>query len=87
MLPLEHPGSKPQNMVAFATANFEPWINVEGLSHEKRQYLTRVLRENDIDVAVLQETHVKEASSPQRDTIHGYDTTDATYHPKYGTAT
>ena len=53
-------------------------INVEGLSHEKCQYLARLLRENDIDVAVLQETHVKEASSPH---------TDATYHPKYGTAT
>ena len=62
-------------------------INVEGLSHEKCQNLTRVLRENDIDVAVLQETHVKEESSPQRYTIHGYDMTDATYHQKYGTAT
>ncbi len=62
-------------------------INVEGLSHEKCQYLTRVLRENDIDVAVLQETHVKEAHSPQRYTIHGYDMTNAAYHPKYGTAT
>ena len=55
--------------------------------YEKCQYLARLLRENDIDVAVLQETHVKEASSPQRYTIHGYDMTDATYHPKYGTAT
>ena len=62
-------------------------INVEGLSHEKCQYLARLLRENDIDVAVLQETHVKEASSPHRYTIHGYDMTDAMYHPKYGTAT
>ena len=62
-------------------------INVEGLSHETCQYLTRVQRENDTDVAVLQETHVKEASSPQRYTIHGYDMIDATYHPKYGTAT
>ena len=62
-------------------------INVEGQSHEKCQYLARLQRENDIDVAVLQETHVKEASSPQRYTIHGYDMTDATYHPKYGTAT
>ena len=35
----------------------------------------------------LQENHVKEASSPQRYTIHGYDMTDATYHAKYGTAT
>ena len=62
-------------------------IHVEGLSHEKFQYLARLLRENDIDVAVLQETHVQEASSPQRYTIHGYDMTDATYHPKCGTAT
>ena len=45
-------------------------INVEGLSHEKCQYLARLRRENDIDVAVLQETHVKEASSPRRYTVH-----------------
>ena len=55
-------------------------INVAGLSHEKCQYLTRVLqKENDIDVAVLQETHVKDASSPQRYALHGYDMTYATY--------
>ena len=62
-------------------------INVEGLSHEKCQYLARLLRENDIDVAVLLETHVKQSSSSQRYTIHGYYMTDATYHSKYGTAT
>ena len=38
-------------------------------------------------LATIQETHVKEASSPQRHTIHGYDMTDVKYHPQYGTAT
>ena len=61
-------------------------MNLEGLSHEQCQYLARVLTENDIDVAVVQETHASEASSPQRYKIHGYYMSNAMYHPKHDTA-
>ena len=61
-------------------------MNLEGLSHEKCQYLARVLRENDTDRAVVQETHASEASSPQRYKIRGYYMSNALYHPKHDTA-
>lgn len=63
-------------------------LNVEGLSKSKSDQLSRILVENNIDVAVIQETHVPtEEGIRSRGTLSGYCLIGATYHRTYGTAT
>jgi exonuclease III len=63
-------------------------INIEGISYAKCQYLSKILRENKIDVAVIQETHAdSEQQLGARGRIPGYDVLGATYHKHYGCAT
>lgn len=63
-------------------------LNVEGLSSSKSQFLSKFLVENNVDVAVLQETHIENLEQQRsRGKIHGYDLLGAIYHRHYGLAT
>lgn len=63
-------------------------LNVEGLSKAKSDQLSRILIENNIDVAVIQETHVATVEGIRsRGTLPGYCLIGVTYHQTYGTAT
>lgn len=63
-------------------------INIEGISYAKSQYLSRLLKNDDIDLVAIQETHCKsELELQKRGRIPGYELLGATYHQTYGTAT
>lgn len=63
-------------------------LNVESISRAKCDYLSKVLMENNIDVVVLQETHVaNEEQFRTRGRITGYTALGVTYHEAYGVAT
>lgn len=63
-------------------------INVEGISYSKSQYLSKLLRNDDIDLVAIQETHCEsEQELQKRGKIPGYELLGATYHRTYGTAT
>ena len=47
-------------------------LNIEGISMQKCDYLSRLLKEEDIDILPLQETHLELHSAPSRSTIAGY---------------
>lgn len=48
-------------------------INVEGMSEDKFEYLTKIANENDIDIIALQETHIQdECLIAAKHSIHGY---------------
>lgn len=63
-------------------------LNIEGASRSKSEQLSKILAQNKIDVAVVQETHVaSESDIRRRGHIAGYSLIGATYHSTYGTAT
>lgn len=63
-------------------------LNIEGFSKSKSEYLSRILLELNIDVAVIQETHcTDEANLLARGKLIGYNLIAAQYHHAYGTAT
>lgn len=59
--------------------------NIEGISSRKCEYLTALLNEQKIDVAAIQETHLKEESA--RSEVTGYTLVAAIHHEKFGLAT
>lgn len=62
-------------------------LNIEGISRNKAEYLSRLLLDNKIDILLLQETHAeKEEDLLNRGSIAGLRLANATYHIKYGTA-
>jgi len=62
-------------------------LNIEGISRNKAEYLSRLLLDNKIKVLLLQETHAeKEEDLLNRGSIAGFRLAHATYHNKYGTA-
>ncbi|XP_030754581.1 uncharacterized protein LOC115881295 [Sitophilus oryzae] len=63
-------------------------LNAEGLSRAKSEYITKLLLDQKIDMAVIQETHIEsEDQQRRRGKIHGFDLLGATYHRSYGVAT
>lgn len=60
-------------------------LNVEGISKAKCDYLHKLLQKENIDVLVLQETHVPNA---EKDIyrIPGFTNISSCYHPRYGLA-
>lgn len=46
-------------------------LNVEGQTKAKCEILAQLLKENDIDVALLQETHSGDTNPAVKKTIHG----------------
>lgn len=61
-------------------------LNVEGLSYEKREILSNLTKDNNIDILALQETHVT-AENAQRLIIPGLELIAFVGHEKYGLAT
>lgn len=63
-------------------------LNIEGISKSKSQYLSKFLIDNEIDVAIIQETHTaNEQELKQRGTVYGFTIIGATYHRSHGIAT
>lgn len=62
-------------------------LNVEGISKQKCEYMEKQFVDEDIDVAVVQETHLKQEGP--RSEIRGYTMVAAKhhYHVKFGLAT
>jgi Reverse transcriptase (RNA-dependent DNA polymerase)/Endonuclease-reverse transcriptase len=63
-------------------------INIEGISLPKSEYLARLMREEDVDVIAVQETHASsEESLRRRGTLPGYTLIGAIYSDVHGIAT
>jgi Endonuclease-reverse transcriptase len=63
-------------------------LNIEGISISKCEYLARLMREEDIDIIAVQETHTaSEESLRRRGSIQGYTLIDAIYSNVHGIAT
>ena len=63
-------------------------LNIEGISQAKCTHLSRLLRQNNVDIVLIQETHTtSEYQLRTRGCIDGYEPVGATYHPHYGIAT
>ncbi|XP_072395286.1 uncharacterized protein [Diabrotica undecimpunctata] len=63
-------------------------INIEGISYAKSQFLSKLLKDDNIDLVAIQETHCEtEKQLQKRGKIPGYELLGATYHRTYGTAT
>lgn len=63
-------------------------INAEGLIRAKSEYISKLLLDQNIDMAIIQETHIENADQQrQRGKILGFDLLGATYHRSYGNAT
>lgn len=63
-------------------------LNAEGLSRAKSEYISKLLLDQNIDMAIIQETHLEDENQQHsRGRIYGYDLLGATYHRSYGTAT
>ena len=52
----------------------------------KSDYLARILKERDVDVLALQETHLTGTSAPSRSRIEGYTLLSRIDHEQYGIA-
>ena len=62
-------------------------LNVEGISMSKCEYLSKLLRKHNVDIALLQETHLTDNSQPSRYNINGYSVINRQNHDKYGVIT
>ena len=63
-------------------------LNIEGISRDKSEYLTRILKDNAIDILVLQETHtLNDEDLLRRGKIAGFSVIAALHHRAYGLAT
>lgn len=63
-------------------------INVENISYAKSQYLSKILKNDNIDLVAIQETHCdSEEQLQKRGKIPGYELLGATFHHTYGVAT
>lgn len=60
-------------------------VYVEGISERKCKYLGALLNEENIDIAVIQETHLKEEG--HRSEVRGFTMVTAHHHEKFGLAT
>lgn len=62
-------------------------LNIEGISMAKCEYLTHLLKKHDVDIVLLQETHLDDNQAPSRYNIRGYDVIHQQNHKKYGLLT
>jgi len=63
-------------------------LNIEGISKSKSLCLSKMLIENNVDVVLIQETHVSDLIQLQvRGEIEGFKLIGATYSQVYGIAT
>lgn len=63
-------------------------LNIESISYAKSQYLSKILKKDNIDLVAIQETHCDtEEQLRKRGRIPGYELLGATYHHIYGVAT
>lgn len=64
------------------------YLNIEGISRAKSEYLSTLLLDNNIDVVLIKETHAHTLEDlHKRGRIHCYDLIGATYHNAYGFST
>lgn len=63
-------------------------LNIEGISTTKSEVLSKLMKEEKVDVIALQETHsIDEADLHKRGQIAGYTLIGAVHHKQYGVAT
>lgn len=63
-------------------------LNIEGISTAKSEILSKLMREEKVDVIALQETHtIDEADLHKRGQVPGYTLIGAIHHKQYGVAT
>lgn len=56
-------------------------LNIESISYSKSQYLSKLLKNDNIDLVAIQVTHCEtEEQLRKREKIPGYDLLGATYH-------
>lgn len=60
-------------------------LNIEGISEQKCDYLTKLNSEERIDVAVIQETHIVQKGN--RSNVCGFTMVASQHHEKFGIAT
>ena len=61
-------------------------LNIEGISAAKCQILSVLLEKHEVDIVLLQETHLGRGAAKSRQRIDGYSLVAAEWHTKYGTA-
>lgn len=63
-------------------------LNIEGISLAKCQILSKLAQDEEIDVILLQETHIRnENDLNRRCTISGFSIIESIFHPHYGITT
>ena len=62
-------------------------LNIEGASRAKSDYISYSAADLNIDIILLQETHVNDTPSASRLHINGFKLIAAVYHAKHGVAT
>lgn len=63
-------------------------LNIEGISRSKCQYLSKILKENDVDILLIQEAHLEnDEQARARANIPGYNIIGITFHAHYGNIT
>ena len=62
-------------------------LNIEGMSMPKCDYIANLLKTHNIDILLLQETHLKDSDPPSRYNINGYTLITRENHAQYGIAT
>lgn len=63
-------------------------LNIEGISKDKCEILTKIMTSNNVDVIALQEAHTTDKTNFQkRGYIAGYTLIEAINHKQYGIAT
>ena len=62
-------------------------INAEGMSRAKSDYLARSTKDLDIDIILLQETHIRDETCESKLRVNGFKLIAAVHHAKYGVAT
>ena len=62
-------------------------LNVEGISTSKCDYLAKLLEKHNVDILLLQETHLNDKAPPSRSQIDGYSVINKQNHAQYGLIT
>ena len=62
-------------------------LNVEGLTFPKCEILTKILKDDNIDIAILQETHSEDDKEAATKKIAGYNLMASVKAAKHGLTT
>lgn len=84
-----------QNKGSFRNHNVRPLgpsvricqLNIEGMSRAKGECLSRLLRGGQVDIALIQGTHIADEQLKTRGKVPGYSIIGATFHHTYSIAT